>query len=35
MKLKEAMGIIDQKEKGFKRSRGMLASDHFPDKHAG
>jgi hypothetical protein len=40
MKLKEAISIITEKEKGFmvsfeKRTGGILASDHFPDKHAG
>ena len=42
MKMSEALAIIvaGQKEKGFmvsfeKRERGILASNHFPDKHAG
>ncbi len=40
MKLKEAMSIIDKKERGFmvtfeKVEGSTLKSDHFPDKHAG
>lgn len=40
MKLKEAMSIIDEKEKGFMVhfdvSDGRVKySDYFPDKHAG
>lgn len=43
MKMKDAMAIIDIAESGFMvtfekvegESGGILASDHFPDKHAG
>ena len=43
MKMKEALKIIDDNKKteaGFmvafeKKEKGILASDHFPDKHAG
>jgi len=40
MKLKTAMNIIEEKEKGFMihfelKGGGLLHSDHFPDKHAG
>lgn len=40
MKLKEAMSIIDEKEKGFMvsfevREGSILKSDYFPDKHSG
>jgi len=40
MKMQEAMDILNNKPKGFmvsfERIEGcMLASDHFPDKHAG
>ena len=40
MKFQEALDIINKKEKGYMVSfevleRGMLRSDHFPDKHAG
>ena len=43
MKMKDALKMIDDSKKietGFmvsfeKRERGMLVSDHFPDKHAG
>ncbi len=41
MKMQEAMNIINNKPKGFMvslewvKSGGILASDHFPDKHGG
>jgi hypothetical protein len=40
MKFQEALDIINKKEKGYMvsfevRERGVLRSDHFPDKHAG
>lgn len=40
MKMKEAMAIIDAKEKGFmvhfeKVEGGILGSDYFPDKNTG
>ena len=39
MKFQEALDIINKKEKGYMvsfevRERGLLRSDHFPDKHA-
>ena len=40
MKMQEAMDLINNKPKGYMVSfewiqGGILASDHFPDKHAG